>query len=51
MDRRHGEVHRRQKKNTDLHQGIPAQNPTPEVVTQGIQHYTLEMDQTITHRK
>ena len=39
------------KKNTDLHQQMPAQNPTPEVDRQGIQHYTLEMDQATTHRK
>ena len=34
-----------------IHQQMPAQNPTPAVVRQGIQHYTLEMDQTTTHRK
>ena len=39
------------KNNTDVHQQIAAQNPTPEVVRQGIQYYTLEMDQTSTHRK
>ena len=37
--------------NTDIHQQMPAQNLTPQVVRQGSQHYTLEMDQTITHRK
>ena len=30
---------------------MPAQDLTPEVDRQGIQHYTLEMDQTRTHRK
>ena len=39
------------KNNTDLHQEMPAQNPTPEVDRQSIQHYTLEMDQTNTRRK
>ena len=39
------------KKNTDLHQQMPEQNLTPEVDRQGIQHYTLEMEQTITHNK
>ncbi|KAK2161915.1 hypothetical protein NP493_1551g00040 [Ridgeia piscesae] len=39
------------KKNTHLHQQMPAQNPTPEVVRQGIQHYILEMNQTTNHRK
>ena len=38
------------KTNTDLHQQMPAQNPTPEVDIQGIQHYTLENDQPTTHR-
>ena len=37
------------KKNTDLHQQMPAQNPTPEVVRQSIQQYTLENDQATTH--
>jgi len=39
------------KKNTDLHQQMPAQNPTPEVDRQGTQHYTLENYQATTHRK
>ena len=39
------------KKNTDLHQQMSAQNLTPEVDKQGIQHYTLENDQATTHRK
>ena len=39
------------KKNTDLHQQMPAQNPTPEVDRQSMQHYTLEINQTSTHRK
>ena len=30
---------------------MPAQNLTPEVVRQGNQYYTLEMDQTTTDRK
>ena len=34
------------KKNTDIHQEIHVQTPTPEVVRHGNQHYTLEMDQT-----
>ena len=38
-------------KNTDLHQQMPAQNLTPEVDRQGMQHYTLENDQETTHRK
>ena len=33
------------KKNTDLHQLMPAQNPTPEVDRQSTQHYTRENDQ------
>ncbi|KAK2172049.1 hypothetical protein NP493_997g00031 [Ridgeia piscesae] len=37
--------------NTDLHQQMPVQNVTPEVDRPGIQQYTLEMDQTSTHRK
>ena len=32
------------KKNTDLHQQMPAQNLTPEVDRQYIQQYTLEND-------
>ena len=39
------------KKNTDVHQQMLAQNPTPEVDRQGTQHFTLEVDQTTTHRK
>ena len=39
------------KKNTDLHQQMPGENPTPEVDRQGIQHYTLENDQANTHRQ
>ena len=39
------------KENTDLQQQLPVQNTTPEVDRQGTQHYTLENDQTITHRK
>ena len=39
------------KKNTDLHQQKPAQNPTPEVDRQDIQHYILDNDQATTHRK
>ena len=39
------------KKNTDLHQQMPMQNPTPAVIRQGTQHYTLGMDQTTTSRK
>ena len=39
------------KTNTDLYQQMPAKDPTPEVVRQGIQHNTLEMDQTTIHRK
>ena len=39
------------KMNTDLHQQMPGENPTPEVDRQGIQHYTLENDQAITHRQ
>jgi len=31
------------KKNTDLHQQMPAQNPTPEVDRQGIKYYILEL--------
>ena len=29
---------------------MPAQNPTPEVDRQATEHYTLENDQTTTHR-
>ena len=36
---------------TDFHQQRPTQNLTSEVVRQGIQYYTLEMDQTTTHSK
>ena len=39
------------KKNTDLHQQMPAQNTTPEVDRQGTQHYNLEIDQATTYRK
>ena len=39
------------KENTDLHQQMHAQNPTPEVDRQGTQHYTLENDQATTHKK
>ena len=39
------------KKNTYLHQQMPVQNITPEVVRQCIQYYTFEMDQISTHRK
>ena len=39
------------KKNTDLHQQMPAQNPTLEVNSQVIQHCALENDQATTHRK
>ena len=39
------------KTNTDLHQQMSAQNPSPEVDRQGIQHKTLENDQVTTHRK
>ena len=39
------------KTNTDLHQQMPAQNLTPEVGKQGIQHYTLENDEATTHKK
>ena len=38
------------KQNSDLHQQMPAQNLTPEVDIQGIQHYTRANDQAI-HRK
>ena len=31
-----------------IHQHMPARNPTPDVVRQGIQHDTLGMDQTTT---
>ena len=33
------------KKNTDVHQQMPAQNLTPEVDRQGIQRYTPVNDQ------
>ena len=33
-------------KNTDLHQQTPAQNLTPKMVRQGIQHYAIGKDQT-----
>ena len=39
------------KKNTDIHQQIPAQNLIPQVVRQGTKQYTLGMDQTTTNRK
>ena len=39
------------KRNTDIHQQKTAQNLTPEVVRQGTQHYTLEMNQITTHTK
>ena len=39
------------KENTDLHQQMPAQNTTPDVDSQGTQHYTLENYQATTHRK
>ena len=37
--------------NRDFHQQMPTQNPIPNVDRQGIQLYTLEMDQPSTHRK
>ena len=39
------------KKNTDIHRQMHAQNLTPEVDRQGVQHYTLELDKTNTLRK
>ena len=48
VDRRNGEY---TKKTTKTHQQISAQNLTPEVVRQGTQRYTLEMDQITTHVK
>ena len=39
------------KKNTDLHQQMPAQNPTPKIVRQDIQQYAMGKDQTTASRK
>ena len=36
--------------NTDINEQMLAQNPTPEVVRQGNQYYTMEIDQTTIHR-